>query len=161
MTPDGAAAVRVLRNPVGGDLPAPKENLAMMHSPIGPAALRPRADAVVTAVARRWRAARDRGLPSQARLYRLLSPRHWEMLVPAFDSFMALCESALRRPIATGTGRNLTSDEAMLIGLIDGSMPRRDCIDGGAGPASALDSAIRSTRIMMAMVMRAPAGTQG
>lgn len=132
----------------------------MMHSPIAPANLRPRADALVTAVARRWRAARDRGLPSQARLYRLLATRHWEMLVPTFDSFMALCESALSRPIATGTGPGLTRDETMLIGLIDGSMPRRDCIDCGPGPASALDSAIRSTRIMMALVMSAPVGTR-
>lgn len=132
----------------------------MMHSPIAPANLRPRADALITAVARRWRAARDRDLPSQARLYRLLSTRHWEMLVPTFDSFMGLCETALRRPIATGTGRSPSRDEAMLIGLIDGTLPRRDCIDCAVGPASALDSAIRSTRIMMALVMSAPIGTQ-
>lgn len=132
----------------------------MMHTAIARAARPLRTDALVTAVARRWRSARDRGLPVQARLFALLSPRNWEMLVPAFDSLMALSESAMRRPIATGTGRELTGDEAMLIGLIDGSVPRRDCIDCGVGPASALDSAIRSTRIMMALVMSAPVGTQ-
>jgi hypothetical protein len=118
------------------------------------------AAALVTAVARRWRSARDLGLPVQARLYALLSPRHWELLTPTFDSFMALCESALARPIATGRGPDLSRDETMLVGLIDGSLPRGECIECAIGPARALDSAIRSTRIMMALVMSAPIGTR-
>jgi hypothetical protein len=134
---------------------------AMMHTAITPAPILPRAEALVPAVARRWRSARDLGVPVQARLYALLSPRHWEMLTPAFDSLMALCESALRRPIATGNGPDPSRDEAMLIGMLDGSLPRRDCIECPTGPGRALDSAIRSTRIMMALVMSAPIGTQG
>lgn len=137
----------------------------MMHTAIIRAAGLPRpampTSALVTAVARRWRSARDRGMPAQARLFALLSPRHWEMLTPTFDSFMALCESALRRPIEIGRGPDLTGDETMLIGLIDGSLPRDACIDCPAGAARALDSAICSTRIMMTLVMSAPIGTQG
>ncbi|WP_159981957.1 MULTISPECIES: hypothetical protein [unclassified Novosphingobium] len=136
----------------------------MMHSAIARAAAPARRpvspSALVTSVARRWRSARDHGLPVQARLYALLSPRHWEMMTPAFDSLMALCESALSRPFATGTGRDLSRDEAMLIGLLDGSVPQEDCIDCPTGTARALDSAIRSTRIMMVLVMSGPVGTQ-
>ncbi|AXB76030.1 hypothetical protein [Novosphingobium sp. P6W] len=141
-----------------------REDVKMMHSAITRAAAATRRQinpsTLVTSVARRWRSARDLGLPAQARLYALLSPRNWEMMTPAFDSLMALCESALSRPFATGTGRNLTRDETMLIGLLDGSVPQGDCIDCPAGTARAFDSAIRSTRIMMVLVMSGPVGTQ-
>ena len=157
----GAATVPIIdRRPWRGA----RQDIMMMHSAITPAATATRRQvspsALVTSIARRWRAARDHGLPAQARLYALLSPRHWEMMTPAFDSLMALCESALSRPFATGTGRNLTRDEAMLIGLLDGSVPQDDCIDCPAGTARALDSAIRSTRIMMVLVMSGPVGSR-
>jgi len=144
-----------------------------MHTAITPAAVAPHptarvletisgpVSALVTAAARRWRSARDHGVPAQARLYALLARRHWEMLTPTFDSLMTLCEGALRRPITTGRGHALSRDETMLIGMLDGSVARRDCIECAGGPARALDSAIECTRIMMAMVMSAPVGTQG
>jgi hypothetical protein len=110
----------------------------------------------VVAVARHWRSARDRGQPAQVQLYALLSPHHWEMLTPVLDSLMTLWESALARPVATGSGRILSPDEAMLLGLLDGSVPRHACVACPAGPGRALDCAIATTRIMIGLVARGP-----
>lgn len=116
--------------------------------------------ALIAGVARSWRSARDRGQPAQARLYALLSPHHWEMLTPVFDGLMTLWESALARPVATGSGGILSSDETMLLGLLDGSVPPRECIACTSGTARALDAAIGTTRVMIALVMSGPVGKQ-
>jgi len=144
-----------------------EENATMMHSPITrmPPSVRLVAPillpALIPAVARRWRSSRDKGLSAQARLYRLLAIRHWEMMVPTFDSLLNLFEGALRRPFAAGTGPSLTRDEAMLVALMDDSREVGSCVDCAEGPASALESAVRSTRVMMKVVMSAPVGAQG
>lgn len=102
-------------------------------------------------LARGWRAARDQHGCTQQRLHRLLAPRGWEMLAPVFDSLMTLCEAALGRPFAIGRAALLSPDERLLLGLLDGSRPRRACIDCAEGAAKALDCSICSTRIMLAL----------
>lgn len=119
-----------------------------------------RGESVVLAVARRWRRARDLGQPVQQRLHALLSPRDWDVLAPVFDSFMTLCEAALRRPLRTGDGRRASADERMLLGLLDGTLKRGACVDVPLGEARILDGAIGSTRAMIAITMgqRGPSG---
>lgn len=116
---------------------------------IRPEAL-PYPKSLVTAAARRWRAARDCGEPVQQSLHTMLEPHDCGMLAPVFDSLMTLCEAALGRKIAVG-GALPSEDEHLLLGLLDGSKPRRACIDCAQGAATALDCAICSTRIMMAL----------
>lgn len=82
----------------------------------------------------------------------MLAPLDCGMLAPVFDSLMTLWEAALGRKITVG-GVTLSEDELLLLGLLDGSRPRRACIDCAEGAASALDCAICSTRMMMALVM--------
>ncbi|MCJ2184686.1 hypothetical protein MTR62_18620 [Novosphingobium sp. 1949] len=107
--------------------------------------------ALLVEAARCWRQARDGGHPGQPGLFPVLSAHDCEMLVPVFDSLMGLCEDALGRPVAVGEGAWLSDDERMLIGLIDGSMPRGACIACAQGAGSALDCAICSVRIMMGL----------
>lgn len=71
------------------------------------------------------------------------------MLAPVFDSLMILCEAALGRPVAVGSGAALSEDERLLIGLLDGSRHRRASIRCTESAATALDCAISSTRIMV------------
>ena len=98
-----------------------------------------------------WRGARDAGQPAQPCLYEILVCHRCEMLVPVFDSLMHLCEDALGRPVPVGQPAELSGDEHLLLGLIDGSKLRPECIDCEEGAATALDCAICSTRIMMAL----------
>lgn len=110
---------------------------------------------LVTAAARCWRKARDLGAPVQQRLYAMLAPSNCDMLAPVLDSLMTLYEAALGRKIAVG-GATPSEDELRLLGMLDGTTPRRTCIDCAEGPASALDCAICSTRIMLALRKGAP-----
>ncbi len=103
-------------------------------------------------LARGWRAARDRHACTQHKLHRLLAPHGAGMLAPVFDSLMTLFEAALGRAFAVGTVAALSSDERMLIDLLDGSRPQRACIDCPEGAAQALHCSICSTRIMLSMV---------
>jgi len=107
---------------------------------------------LVVTVARCWRAARDLGAPVQVqqRLHAMLAPLHCDMLAPVFDSLMTLCEATLGRKIAVG-GAALSEDERLLLGLLDGSESRRAGIDCATGAASALDCAVRSTRLMLGL----------
>ena len=102
--------------------------------------------------ARCWRCARDNGEPVQRALHRMLAPCKCEMLAPVFDSYLTLCEAALGRRITVGDIAR-SPDEHLLLGLLDGSMRRRACLDCAQGAASALDCAICSTRIMLAMTV--------
>ncbi len=106
---------------------------------------------LVAGVARCWRVARDRAEPVQQCLYALLNPLDYGMLSPVFDSLMTLSEAALGRKIVVGAAASLSDDEHLLLGLLDGSRQRRACIDCAPGPASVLDCAICSTRIMLAL----------
>ncbi|MEH3046844.1 hypothetical protein [Sphingomonas adhaesiva] len=107
---------------------------------------------LLSAAARCWRTARDGGAPVQQRLHAMLTRRGCGMLAPVFDSLMALCEAALGRRIAVGAA-TLSDDERLLIGLVDGTLPRRACIACPRAQASALDCAICSTRIMIALAI--------
>lgn len=122
-----------------------------IHSVIGlPKALAISAG-LVAGAARCWRVARDSGEPVQRCLYALLNPLDYGMLSPVFDSLMTLCEAALGRKIMVGAAARLSDDEHLLLGLLDGSRQRRACIDCAPGAASALDCAVCSTRIMLAL----------
>ena len=122
-----------------------------LHAPMSRADAAYDSGGLVTAAARCWRGARDGGEPIQQALHAMLTPHDRGMLAPVFDSLLTLCEAALGRRITVG-GVTLSDDEHLLLGLLDGSMPRRACIDCAEGAASALDCAICSTRIMMALV---------
>ena len=106
---------------------------------------------LLTRAARCWRAAKDRGAPVQQALHDLLAPRGYGMMAPVLDSLMRLYEAALGRALVLGARGGPTPDGALLLSLLDGSKSRRTCIDCAAGPASALDCAICSTRIMLGL----------
>ena len=105
---------------------------------------------LISDVMRTWRTARDEHGPVQQRLHAMLAPMGCDILAPVFDSLMTLCEAALGRPIRVGR-RHLSADETMLIGLLDGTRSRAACVDCPHATASALDCALCSTRIMLAL----------
>jgi hypothetical protein len=105
---------------------------------------------MVMAAARCWRGARDRGAPVQQRLYALLSPRGFDMLAPVLDSLLTLYEATLGRKFVTGPAVP-SSDECLLLNLLDGSISRQGFIPDAEGQATSLDCAIISTRIMASM----------
>lgn len=111
---------------------------------------------LISEAARCWRIARDEGKSAQHSLYQLLKPLELGVLAPVFDSLMSLCEAALGRHIQTGNTAAASADECLLLGLLDGSKSRRACINCEAGAASALDCAICSTRIMLALATGDP-----
>ena len=117
------------------------------------------ASAIVLEAARCWRGARDAGHPAQPCLFVILRDHQCAMLAPVFDSLMALCESALGRRLCVGVSGTLSADEDLLLGLLDGSKRTRSCLDCAEGAASALDCAVCSTRIMMALALD-PAGRE-
>ncbi|GEM_PF-1067792 len=126
----------------------------MMHAALPRPEAPPGLDNMVAVAAHCWRAARDAGAPAQRRLYMLLSRQGHGMLAPAFDSLMTLYEAALGRRIATDCAAP-SRDERPLLSLIDGSTSRLASIDCAEGPAAALDCAIRSTQIMIALATHA------
>lgn len=136
--------------------PPPPRNAAALGgattAPAG-AAPSPLRSSLITAVARCWRTARDERENAQKCLYALLRPVGLGVLAPVFDSLFSLCESALGRKIATGRRAVASADERLLLGMLDGSRPRRDCLQCDRGKASALDCAICSTRIMLTLAV--------
>lgn len=100
-----------------------------------------------------WRAARDGGQPIQPSLSHALTAHDCAILAPVLDSLIHFYEAALGRPIATGQTMALSEDEDLLLALLDGSMRRQACIQCPNGAATALDCAICSTRIMLALVL--------
>lgn len=130
---------------------APNARIMTMHSPIARGDDAHVSCRLVTAATRCWRAARDAGRPLQQALHTMLAPSDHGMLAPVFDSLLTLCEAALGRRFSVG-GTELSDDEHLLLGLLDGSMGRRACIDCEGETASMLDCAICSTRIMLGLV---------
>jgi len=114
---------------------------------------------IIVTVARCWRAARDGGLPVQPGLTRALAAHDFTMLAPVFDSLLRLYEAALGRPIVIGHTALPSSDEDLLIALINRSQSRAGlhCTEGAA---KALDCALCSTRIMMTMARSVPRSLQ-
>lgn len=134
--------------PLDGAVAPPDRTAMAPHMPGSP--LR---SPLITAVARCWRVARDERENAQKCLYALLRPVGLGVLAPVFDSLLSLCESALGRRIATGGTGAASADERLLLGMLDGSTPRHDCLRCEAGKASALDCAICSTRIMLTLAI--------
>lgn len=113
------------------------------------------ASVILIEAARRWRRARDAGEPIQPCLARALAAHGCVMLAPVLDSLIRFYESALGRRIEVGRAMRLSGDERLLLGLVDGSAPRA-CIGCPERAAIALDCALCSTRIMLAMALDAP-----
>ena len=114
--------------------------------------------AILIDAARCWRQARDAGHPMQPCLAQALAAHDCTMLAPVFDSLCLFYETALGRPLAVGEALTLSDDEHLLLGLLDGSRPRA-CLGCTDRAASALDCALCSTRIMLALTLGGPAPT--
>jgi hypothetical protein len=113
--------------------------------------------AILIDTARCWREARDGGRLVQPCLSKTLATHDCAMLAPVFDSLILFYEAALGRPMTVGKSPALSDDEHLLLGLLDGSRPRPACIDCPEGAATALDCALCSTRVMMALTIERPA----
>jgi len=109
---------------------------------------------LVPAALRCWRAARDAGAPVQQRLHKLLAPVRGAMLAPAFDSLLMLYELALGRRLVAGQSAALSADERMLLGLLDGAGVHGERFADTGAVAAMLDSAVRSTRVLLARARR-------
>ncbi len=112
---------------------------------------------ILIEAARCWRDARDRGQTVQPYLSRTLSEHDCSMLAPVLDSLCLFYEAALGRPLAIGAALSLSDDEHRLLGLLNGSMPPQ-CLDCPKAMAAALDGALCSTRIMLALTVGYPDG---
>lgn len=104
---------------------------------------------VLVEVARCWSKALRSGISVQPCLYRILRPHNAQILAPVLDSLLRFYESALGRSLVVGSATNLTSDEAQLVGMMDGSVERNASIICSKEAANGLDRAITSARIMM------------
>ncbi len=107
---------------------------------------------LLTAGARVWQHARDRGRPVQPVIARLLGARALPtrglaILAPVIDALCSSFTHALQRSIRVGTGPRLTPDEALLARLLTGARCR-DCIACSDASATMLDCALCSARIM-------------
>ncbi|MCZ4107006.1 hypothetical protein O3U67_02815 [Brevundimonas diminuta] len=114
--------------------------------------------AMLVDAARCWRDARDSGKSVQPCLARTLDAHDCTMLAPVLDSLYLFFEAALGRPMTVGEALALSDDEHLLLGLVDGSKPRR-CLNCPRGAATALDCALCSTRIMLALTLGQPVRT--
>lgn len=107
---------------------------------------------LIVAAARCWRAARDAGHPVQPSLHATLAPFGCEMLVPVFDSLMALGEACLCRPGDRTCPFGKEHDEALICSLLaDPSRLARSGCGRAAddGMVLAFNCALLSARIMM------------
>ncbi|WP_260925146.1 hypothetical protein [Novosphingobium sp. 9] len=100
-----------------------------------------------------WSEAREAGMSAQPRLWRVLDSHDCTMLTPVLDSLMRLYEIGLGRPVRAGEGLVISEDEHLLLDLIDGRFSRKVCLACTGEIGSALDCAICSTRIMMALTV--------
>ncbi len=148
-----------LQPSLGGLLPPNRETdpqeAYVIGAPINGREPYPGYGCLIVTAARCWRAARDGGLPVQPGLTQALSAQDCTMLAPVFDSLLRLYEAALGRPIVIGQTALPSSDEGLLIALIDRSRSRA-CLRCTEGAGKALDCALCSTRIMMTMTRSAP-----
>lgn len=103
--------------------------------------------------ARLWCRARDRGEPIQPLLTASFRNPGGGFLAPAIDALLRLYEAAFRRRFVAGDACDdeLTRDEARLLRLLD----HDDAPPPGIRPdlAGALRAALRSTRIMLRIVL--------
>jgi hypothetical protein len=104
-----------------------------------------------------WRRARDLGEPVQPVLASSFANRGGGFLAPVIDGLLTLFEAAFRRRFDAGDpcDGDLTGDEERLLDLLD----HHDQPPPGVRPdlVGALRAALRSTRIMLRMVLPARA----
>lgn len=112
---------------------------------------------IIVDAARRWREARDTGLAVQPHLFATLADEGCGILAPVLDSLLHLFEVVLRRPLQTGSGEDLSNDEALLLDLLAGAKQRKDCLGSGRDMARAFDAALISARIMVRKAFALPA----
>jgi hypothetical protein len=74
------------------------------------------------------------------------------MLAPVLDSLYRFYEGALDRPMTVGDKAILSQDEQVLLDLVHESSARA-CVNCPERAASALDCALCSTRIMLALTL--------
>lgn len=103
---------------------------------------------IILTSARRWREARDTGLPVQPHLFLSLAPQGCGVLAPVIDSLMHLYEIVLRRPVRVGHDGTLSQDEDLLLDLLTGAKPSPTSFGDSGDMGRAFDTALASTRIM-------------
>lgn len=101
------------------------------------------------------REAREAGQLVIPRIFSALASRGIGMMAPALESVISLTEAALGRPLHTGTADDLSSDEMLVLGLLDGTIEPA-MLHRSHGLANALVSAIRSAQIMAAKTPPVP-----
>lgn len=114
--------------------------------------------ALILVSARRWREARDAGLPVQPHLFAELAPEGGGILAPVIDSLMHLYEIVLRRPVRVGRAGGASQDEELLLDLLTGTKQRVDSFGDSGGMGRAFDTALASTRIMVGKAFGLPVG---
>ena len=78
------------------------------------------------------------------------------MLAPVFDSLYMFFEAALGRAMSVGQTQTISSNERLLLKLMNGRKPSRP-LEGLEGATTVLDCALHSTRVMLALTLRQPA----
>lgn len=113
-------------------------------------------DAVIVDVARCWNAARAKGYPVQPELHALLGPAGYDMLAPAFDSLLQLCESWLDREACAGCPLVTPDGERLLCRLIEDPtlLDRVGPCHASEGISCALACALRSVSFLVGEAMR-------
>ena len=118
-------------------------------------------NALLLQAARAWRSARDAHRPAQPAVHAVLAPEGLELLTPAIDSLMALCEHRLDRPLCTGCPFAPSDDERMLCRLLADPSGYAPCpAREPDGLARAFAGALASVRVMAAMHARGAPGVQ-
>ncbi|TGX48680.1 hypothetical protein E5A73_20450 [Sphingomonas gei] len=118
----------------------------------------PHASALIDGV-RFWRLARDSGTPVQPLLASAYSIAGDALLAPVIDGLLKLYEAGFRRRFDAGdpSDGDLTCDEERLLALLDldDELPP----DVRPNLVGALRAALRSTRIVLRMVLAARTGS--
>jgi hypothetical protein len=96
-----------------------------------------------------WGKARRSGQNAQPLLHARMRAYRCELLSPAFESLMSLCELVLGRPIAVGRGTRLSRDENFLLDLFEGQCDEQRRYDCSPEIARAFCSALLSARVIM------------
>ncbi|HEX9806291.1 MAG TPA: hypothetical protein VGA34_05270 [Alteraurantiacibacter sp.] len=113
-------------------------------------------DTVLVDVVRCWRAARAKGYPVQPELHALLGPAGYDMLAPAFDSLLQLCESWLDSETCAGCPLATPDGEHLLCRLLKDPMllDRIGPCHASEGISCALACALRSVNFLVGKAMR-------
>ncbi|MGH6745495.1 hypothetical protein [Novosphingobium sp.] len=109
---------------------------------------------VLVDAARCWRHARGQDRPTQPSLASCLDTLDCVVLAPVIDSFCLLFEGALGRPFRVGRSHSLSSDERLMVALLEGPATRAAALPCEEPRGRLLDLAIRSTRIMVALTLK-------